>query len=269
MSIYAFSDYRSFLKAHFKSQARGGRGQMQKLAEVLNVHSTFISLVFKDKRDLSVEQGMVVADHLNLTEAEADYFLNLIQLSRAGNHSLKQFIQKKIQRAQEAAKRLDTRFDHERKLAAEERQVFYSSWHYSAIRIYTSTQEEGRTLEEICEHFKINRKVVVEALEFLTSSQLVIEKNGKYLVGPQRTFLEKGHPLLKCHHNNWRQKALTQFEELTSDEMMFTSTLSLSRDDFHSLREHLAQFVKKTSEVMKETTPEDVACLNIDFFWVK
>ena len=51
--------------------------------------------------------------------------------------------------------------------------------------------------------------------------------------------------------------------------MMFTSTLSLSREDFHKLREQLAQFVTKTSEVMKETTPEDVVCLNIDFFMVK
>jgi uncharacterized protein (TIGR02147 family) len=269
MSIYAFNDYRSFLKAQFKTQSPGGRGQMQKLAEMLGVHSTFISLVFKDKRDLSVEQGMQVAEHFKLTDTETDYFLNLVQLARAGNQPLKQFLKKKIATAQEAAKRLDTRFTHERKLAAEERQVFYSSWHYSAIRIFTSTHPDGRTTEEICEHFKISRKVVVEALEFLSAAQLVVEKKGKYIVGPQRTYLEKGHPLLKCHHTNWRQKALSQFEELSSDEMMFTSTLSLSRQDFHVLREHLAQFVNKTSEVMKETTPEDVVCLNIDFFMVK
>jgi uncharacterized protein (TIGR02147 family) len=269
MSIYIYNDYRSFLKAQYRAQNPGGRGLMQKLADVLGVHSTFISLVFKDKRDFSVEQGMLIADYFKLTEGEADYFLNLIQLARAGNQPLKKFLKAKIAKAQEAAKRLDTKFDHERKLGPEERQTFYSSWHYSAIRIFTSIKPDGVTTEEICERFKISRQVVVAALEFLTATQLVIEKKGRYLVGPQRTFLEKGHPLLKCHHTNWRQKALSQFEELSSDEMMFTSTLSLSRADFHLLREQLAQFVGKTSEVLKETTPEDVVCLNIDFFMVK
>ncbi|MGZ3773441.1 MAG: TIGR02147 family protein [Pseudobdellovibrionaceae bacterium] len=269
MSIFEFTDYRVYLKAYFKSLPGGGRGQMQKFSEVLNVHSTFVSLVFKNKRDFSAEQGMLIANFLAFTEAETEYFLNLIHLARAGNQPLKKFFQNKLTRAQEKAKRLDRRFEHDHKLASEERQIFYSSWHYSAIRIFTSTSDKGRSVEEICERFKISRKIVVEALDFLKSTNLVLEKNGYYLIGPQRTYLEKGHPLLKCHHTNWRQKSLAQFEELTPDEMMFTSTLSLSRQDFHALRELLAEFVKKTSEVMKDTHPEDVACLNIDFFWIK
>jgi uncharacterized protein (TIGR02147 family) len=269
MSLYLFADYRAFLKSYFRAQPGGGRGQMQKLAQVLGVHSTFVSLVFKNKRDFSVEQGLLIATELNFTEAEADYFLNLVQFERAGTAQLKKFYQKKILQAQDQAKRLETRFDHERKLDAEERQVFYSSWHYSAIRIYTSTHEKGRTVADICAHFKLSRRVVVEALEFLVKAQLVREMEGRFQVGPQRTFLEKGHPLLKCHHTNWRQKALNQFEDMSSDEMMFTSTMSLSRRDFQALREHLAQLVKKASDIMKETEPEDVACLNIDFFFVK
>ena len=269
MSIHQFSDYRSFLTSHFRLQPGGGRGQMQKLALALGVHSTFVSLVFKNKRDFSAEQGLMISDYLKLTEKESEYFLNMIHLARAGTHLLQQFYRKKILQAQEAAKGLETRFEHDRMLEAEERQVFYSSWHYSAIRIYTSTKKHGCTVEEICENFKISRRVVVEALDFLTKTNLVVEKKGRFQVGAQRTYLEKGHPLLKCHHTNWRQKALTQFEEISNEEMMFTTTMSLSREDFQSLREHIAQLVKKASDIMKETSPEDVACLNIDFFWVK
>jgi uncharacterized protein (TIGR02147 family) len=269
MSIFQFTDYRAFLKSHFRQQPGGGRGQMQKLAKVLNVHSTFVSLVFQDKRDFSSEQAILVAQYFNLTASETDYFLNLVQWAKASNRALKNFFHQKIIQAQEASKKLDTRFEHDRTLASEERQIFYSSWHYSAIRIYTSTSEDGRSVEEIVEHFKMPRKIVVEALDFLNKCQLIVEKKNRYHVGPQRTYLEKGHPLLKCHHTNWRQKALNQYEEISADEMMFTSTLSLSRKDFERLREHLAALIKTTSDVMKETQPEDVACLNIDFFWVK
>lgn len=269
MSLYLYLDYKAYLRSLFKEQGKGGRGQLQKVAQVLNVHSTFVSLVFKDKRDFSLEQAVILAQHFQLTATESDYFLNLVSYARAGTPALRAHFRDKIKAAQEEAKKLSTRFDHDRNLAPEEREVFYSSWHYSAIRVYTSTDPKGRTPEEIASHFKLNRKTVVEALEFLRRVHLVTEKSGHYFPGTQRTYLEKGHPLLKCHHGNWRQKALSQFEELTDDEMMFTSTVSLSQADFHVLREHLAQLIKKTSDVMKETTPETVACLNIDFFQVK
>lgn len=193
------------------------------------MHSTFVSLVFQEKRDLSGEQALLLARHLGLTEAETDYFLLLVQLARAGNHPLREHTKKKIREAREAAKKLSSRFEHERQLDAEERQTFYSSWHYSAIRVFASTAEGGRTVEEICERFGLPRLQVVEALQFLTRTQLVLQERDRYRIGPQRTFLEKGHPLLKCHHGNWRMKALQQYERLTDDEMMFTSTTSSFR----------------------------------------
>jgi hypothetical protein len=51
--------------------------------------------------------------------------------------------------------------------------------------------------------------------------------------------------------------------------MMFTTTISLSRSDFTRLREILSAFVKTTSQVIKETEPDDVACVNLDLFWVR
>ncbi len=110
---------------------------------------------------------------------------------------------------------------------------------------------------------------MVEALHFLGRTQLVVQNHDRYQVGTQRTFLEKGHPLLKCHHGNWRLKALQQYEQLSDEEMMFTTTISLSRSDFTRLREILSAFVKTTSQVIKETEPDDVACVNLDLFWVR
>ncbi len=109
----------------------------------------------------------------------------------------------------------------------------------------------------------------METLHFLTCTQLAIQNRDKYQVGAQRTFLEKGHPLLKCHHSNWRLKALQQFEQMSDEEMMFTTNISLSNDDFARLREMLAEFVKTTSQLIKETDPENVACVNLDLFWMK
>jgi uncharacterized protein (TIGR02147 family) len=248
---------------------KGGRGQLSRLAEALGVHSTFVSLVFKEKRDLSREQALTVARHLNLTGLETDYFLELVQFSRAGTQQLRDYTLQKIRAAQEAAKKLSTRYEHERQLNAEERQTFYSSWHFSAIRIFASTKPQGRTVDEISRRFSLPRETVVNAVHFLVETQLLRQEGDRYLVGAQRTFLDKGHPLLKCHHANWRLKALQQYEQLSDDEMMFTTSLSVSRADFARLRETLADFVKMTSRVIRETDPDEVACVNLDLFWVR
>jgi uncharacterized protein (TIGR02147 family) len=269
MEVFKYSDYRAYLREYFRSQGKGGRGQLSKVAKALDVHSTFISLVFKEKRDLSIEQALLLGRYLNLTDAETEYFLDLVQLSRAGHHQLREYTKKKIKAAQETAKKLSTHFEHERQLGAEDRQVFYSSWHYSAIRVFTSTKTPGCTEEEIRERLNLPRSTVVEALHFLVRTQLVIQNGDRYQVGAQRTFLEKGHPLLKCHHSNWRLKALQQYEQLSDEEMMFTTTISLSRTDFARLRETLTEFVRTTSQVIKETNPEDLACVNVDLFWIK
>lgn len=269
MNIYEFTDYRRFLDSRLRSAKGGGRGQRSRLAEVLGVHSTFVSLVLREKRDFSLEQGLLLARHWGFSDAETEYFLDLVQLSRCGHHQMREYTKKKIKAAQDNAKKLVSQFDHERQLDAEERQVFYSSWHYSAIRIFTSTAPAGRSLEEICDRLSLPRPTAITALQFLERVKLVVREGEKYLVGPQRTFLEKGHPLLKCHHANWRLKALQQYESLGDDEMMFTTTISLSKADFSQLRNILGEFVKTTANVIKETDPEDVACVNLDLFWIR
>lgn len=269
MKIFSYTDYRAFLRDHFRSLKNGGRGQLSKLASHLGVHSTFVSLVFKEKRELSPEQAMQVANYLQLSNSETDYFFQLVQLSRSGTPQLTEYIKSKIHSAQLEAKKLSTQYEHEHQLNPEERQTFYSSWHYSAIRIFTSTNPQGVVADEISKRLQLSRRTTAEAMDFLLKTKLVRQEASRYLVGPQRTFLEKGHPLLKCHHSNWRLKALQQYERLTDDELMFTTTLSLSRKDFARLREQLAEFVKTTSNTIKETDPEDIACVNLDLFWIR
>jgi len=51
--------------------------------------------------------------------------------------------------------------------------------------------------------------------------------------------------------------------------MMFTSPVSLSREDFVKIRESLAGLLKSISQTVKDSPEEDIACLNIDFFWIE
>jgi len=50
---------------------------------------------------------------------------------------------------------------------------------------------------------------------------------------------------------------------------MYTVNVSLSKKDFDSLREEMVQFTEKFLKTVYLSPAEDIACFNIDFFWLR
>ncbi|MGE3609120.1 MAG: TIGR02147 family protein [Bacteriovoracaceae bacterium] len=269
MRVFEYLDYRIFLKAWLKSRHQNGRGYVTKIAKAINIHNTLFSLILSGERDLTLEHGFALTRFLELNEAEADYFMLLVQYSRAGNHEYKKDLKLKIEKARSEALNLSNQFVHEKKLDTEQQMTFYSSWLYSAIRLYCSTHENGRSIEEIMMRFNLKRIPVVKIIDWLTENDLLKKEKEKFILGTQRTYLERTSPLLSKHHSNWRLRALHCFDGLTEEEIMFSSPMSLSKKDFEQIRNLLSELIKKSSEVVKESSAEEVACLNIDFFWIQ
>jgi uncharacterized protein (TIGR02147 family) len=269
MSLFLFKDYRSYLTDRMAKLPKKGHGELTRMAEALGVHSTLMSMILSGQRELTVEQGYDLAGYLGFTELETEYFSLLVQSARAGNHRYQAFIDKKLEAIRKEATQLSKRIAHEKSLSDHERAVFYSSWLYSAIRNFTATSEKGKTVEEVAERFKLPRAHVVGLLEFLVSAGLVKQLKDRYQVGPQRTFIEHGSPHLLKHHSNWRIKALEQADRITTDELMFTSPFSIAKKDFKKVRELFVETLKHFSETVKDSPSEEIACLNIDLFWIR
>ena len=268
MSLFEFKDYRLFLKDFFFKLPKHGRGKSQELANHLRIHPTIVSQVFSGLRDFSEEQALEISEFLQLSPIEEKYFCLLVRLENAGTTKLKQKIKSELSEVKTSAQSLSTRVVTEKTLTDTERSLFYSSWYYSAIRLYSSTHSQGRSLEEIMQRFGLPRVRTLEICNFLTSVQLCTEKNGKYLMGAQSTFVEKGSPFLMKHHSNWRLKALQSVDHLSNEELMFTGVMSISHDDFHRFREQTAEFIKNFSQTVKDSPAEEIACFNIDLFWI-
>ncbi len=92
MSIFQYDSYKQFVTEKAK------RGDYQKMAMALRVHATLISQVFRGVRELTPEQASELASYLNLNDAESDYFLCLVELSRAGNQPFRRIVEKRIER---------------------------------------------------------------------------------------------------------------------------------------------------------------------------
>lgn len=269
MNLFSMKSSKSVLSHHIEALPKQGRGEISRIAAHLKVSTTLVSHVLSGQKILTVEQAESVSSYLGFGSLESDYFVYLVQLERAGTRSLREFWQRKLTKIRDESTRLSNRVDVDKRLSEVERSIFYSTPLYSAIHLFTTVGDEGKTLDEICERFDLPRPRAASMLAFLTETGICVLREARYLPGLQKTHVEQDSPHLQKHHANWRIRAIRQAEELTKEELMYTAPVSLSRDDFEELREEMAQFIKKFLNRVHASPAEDVACFTMDWFWIR
>lgn len=268
-SLFNYSDYKAYLNAYLKQLPKQGHGEARKIAKHLGVSSTFVSQVLSNLRDLNLEHTELLSEYLGLSALEGDYLFHLVLFERAGSVRLKRYLEKKIKALREQSLQLMNRLDVKKILSDADKAIFYSSAIYSAIHLYSSTGKNGRSLEEIMNRFELTRARATEVLRFLKDCGLILESEKKFQMSTQSTYLSQDSPHLIKHHSNWRIKAIQTAEVLDSKELMYTGQVSLSEKDFEILREDMASLIKRFLERVHASPAEEIACLNIDWFWVR
>jgi uncharacterized protein (TIGR02147 family) len=268
MSVFKHLDYREYLQETLQAKPRQGYGEMSKWAQSCNVHPTLMSLILKGERDLSLEQAFALGQHLGHTALEQEYFIVLVQWTRAGTEEFRRYLKDKLDLARMEATKVKKRFQHESELSEEAKHLFYSSFLYSAIRLFCDTNNHGVTLEEIVERFNLDRSEILPKLEFLKQVGLIVVKGNRYKMGPSRTLIGRDSLHVIKHHQNWRMQAMQKAETLRADELMFTCPMALSKEDFAQFKQELSDMIQKFSTMLKDSKSEDVGCFILDWFWL-
>lgn len=265
LNIFDFSDYREFLRCWIEEAKAQKTSNLSRLAEVIGVHSTFLSHVLAGSKNLSLEQTTVLSEFLNQTKLEREYLFALLQFEKAGSHSLKKYWQEKTQEILFEKNNLSRRFDEHRELTDTDRAIFYSSWLYVGAFL-ASAISDGQNLDQIAKTLKLPRKKAEEILHFLVSVGICKEANGTFMLGDVHIHVPNESPFVVKHHTNWRMKAIQKMDSRTKEELFFTSPMSISKKDFEILREKLNLAIKEVVNVAKDSPAEEIVCLNIDFF---
>ena len=269
MSQFSHNDYRSFIREILEKRPRKGRGELQKMAQYLRIHTTLMSQIMSGLRELTEEQTFDLCSYFELTEAESEYFQLLVKIERAGTQNYKLFLKNKLKEMREEVQKVSKRFSKTDELSDQQKSVFYSSWIYSAIRLYCSTKEEGRSLEEVMQYFQISRTKAAEHLEFLVSCQLCENKNDLYQMGQRLTYIDRGSIYFLKHHLNWRMKSIERSEVATPDEKLYTVTMSVSQNDFLRIKEEISKLLSEIVKITKTTEAEKLVCFNCDLFFIE
>lgn len=262
--IWKWPDYRQFLRNYIASHPKKGRGASSLISTAIGIHSSLFSQILSGRRNFTPEQASLFCDYAELSDIESTYFLKLVEVERAGNQSLKTRLQKEIHELRGHFLEVKAHVQPPTKsLSEHEKSVFYSSWHYSAVRMLCGL-EKPITLEEIARTTRLSKKRISEVVKFLLQTGLIVEVNAKLELGPNATHIEAESPWSTRHHINWRVKSFEKIERLQKDELCFTAPFSCSNADHEKIREELLKCIKEISKRVSNSGPQRAGVLCID-----
>jgi uncharacterized protein (TIGR02147 family) len=266
-SIFQYKSYKKFIVERQSSLPNKGRGDSRRLAEYLNVHTTFISQVLKGDKEFSQEQAIKVASYYTLSEEETHYLILLVNLAKSGTKDLKDYYSGLIQSKQNKYYQVQSRMKKAIELSDDQKAQYYSDWKFMAVWLATSI-DQIKNIDEIASKLDIEKTVVRKILDFLLQVGLCEEKKGHYVQGISKTHLSRKSLLINKHHTNWRLKAIEKGEQMGAEELQFSAPLTISKKDFKKIKAIMLDSIERSSEIVSQTHPTEVACLNIDFFYL-
>lgn len=264
-TIFDYDDYKTYVRDRLRVMPKKGRGQLRRLSEHLQVSTVLISQIFSGDRDLTPEQAFDTTVFLNLNETQTQYFQLLVQKERAGTHRLRAELAKQIEVLRKKGRSLKSVLPVDRDLSDQEKAIFYSSWQYSGVRVLSSI-ENFQTVDSIAERLDLPREVVARIVNFLVTSGLCVETNGRIQAGPRRTHLEAGSALVRARQIGWRIKGFESMDRARETDLFYTAPMSVSSDSIGKIRSELAQTIERVVKIVGEEKPTEAACLNIDWF---
>lgn len=264
MQIFQAPDYKAYVNTWLENQPKKGHGLMGKMATHLGISSVTITQVLRGNRQLTLEQGLGLASFLKLTKMETEFFMLLVQRARAVTKELEEFHDGQISAIRSSTNLRKSEIEHTQVLA-EHKNVFYSSWRYSAVRL--ACLFPGVTdAKAIAKLLKLDVSVVNQVLEFLLEAGLVKYAEGAYGPGPSATFIGRESALLNRHHTNWRLKGLQAMESNSEEDYFFTAPMALSSETAAKVRVELGAAIQKILKQVTVDESQELRCLGVDWF---
>lgn len=266
--IYEYTNYRSYLLDWAADRPKQGRGFRASLARTISCPISHISQVLSGKTHFTFEQAEEVNSFLGHTAEQAEYFLLLVQFSRAGTMNLRKRVEAQLKKIQDQRFFLKERLEVKTSLSREDQATFYSSWLYAATHILL-TIKDYQSKEAIAKYFGISIGKTTEILELLTSLKLVQREQGNYKVGTARIHLSQDSPMIAKHHINWRLQAIQSLErEGFVNSLHYSSVVSISREDVAKIKSLLVKSIESVKEIIKFSKEEELHSFSLDFFKV-
>lgn len=252
---------------YYVSRDGAPRGLRTELAKAMGCQAAYLTQVLAGNAELTEDHAFRLNQHLNLSDAAADYFMLLVRAGRASslefkNHLLKQAgalikknqdVQNKVQ-----ANKLDENEEFTRQ--------YFGSWIPSTVHIATSS-EKYKSAKTIARRLGIPEKQVLTCLQGLERRQLVKRAGeGQWEFAGAPLHLPKTSALNTNHQMHHRLQAIKALQAGSDEGLHFSSVFTLDKESFESIKALLLEAVEKTHKKIHAGGTDEIYAMSLDLF---
>lgn len=234
---------------------------MRAFARDLGLATSTLTEIMKGKYGLSPQRALDVANHLNLSEGQAQHFADLFTM-----HFSRSEKQKKQAKAAVLA-RTSQVCQH----IQDDAFKIISDWHHLALlELLELENHSHETAHLLAERLDLPQDLISESLGRLERLNLIENKKGRLVPTGEFTTVGNGRAseAVRNFHRQILQKAQAALEAQSVHEREYSSMIfSVTKQDLEAAKKLLQSFRREfAARFSKTKTPDDVFCLNIQFF---
>lgn len=265
MNVFEYNSYKDFLSNYVKHAER--RGVISELARIAGCTQSYLSQVLNGKPDLTPDQAWALTEHLFTTKDESDYFFMLVLLGRSISSKLKKNLEAKLREVQSnqfrtskiAAKTTDSQ------IQSDLQHFYYHQWSLGAVHTLTAS-ENYQTVDILAKRLSLSPVEIEEHLNWLAKNKLVKKVGNRFIHSGHSFHLPTESIMNQINHLNWRIRSIQNSSK--SDEIHYTSTFTISKDDWDELRSNLLKFIDVQRKKIQESGSEEGYAFCCDLFKV-
>jgi uncharacterized protein (TIGR02147 family) len=255
--IYSHEDFRAYLAARLDE-----RGARLKLAGYIGCQPSFISQVLSSKNELSLEHAQKINVFFNHSNEEAQYFIQMVLLSKAGSFELQKFFREQLRDIREKQMQIH-KVVVKSELHRDDLLYYYSNWLCVSIHMLVSIAKYQDPVE-LRAKLGVEEAEFMETMNFLTRTGLVQVVDGKLETGEAHVHLKKTSPYAQSATILTRLKVLEKIKLSNPRAVNFTSNFTISRKGYEALRKTILDFVVQLDEHIQAEDPEEFCTLVLD-----
>jgi len=240
-------------------------GYKAKLADVIGIQRSYLSLILSNKANLTLEQAERLTRFWKLNAVETECFIDMVNRDKAGTAELKTFYNNKLAALRKSTNTLSQRFNT-KSITLEAQSMYYSSWLYSAVHILLTTPEYN-DIQKISQRLATSIEVVTRIIKDLETIGLIKKEKNKWVLTTMAIHLGNNSAFNSINHSNWRQRGIIDSQQ-NNLGLHYTAVYSLSLHDMEKIKSLILELIEKTRQIVPKSKEEEVVCFTCDFFQI-
>lgn len=260
--ILEANDYRKVLSQELERRmAANARYSLRAFSRKLGVSPSTLSEVLSGKQGLSKTNAERIAERLQMSKAESEYFTTLVDLAHGRSKRTREAAEKRISRMREVA---------EKPLQLESFTMI-AEWHHLAILELSRTKNFEPTPGRIARRLGLTTAEVRLAIERLLRLG-VLRKEGERLVPTGRWLVTSPNDIpsasIRQFHGSILQKAGSAMHEQPVEERNYSSlVLAIRQDQLGEAKKLIMEFNRRLSKLLTDADDRDALyCFSTQLF---